>query len=763
MGSVATLREGPPLPLVPAGSVMVAPGVWLSEDADGGSVFVWGMAVSVWDGSDVVGRRLAAVQLVRTRAAGQGEVAAGFGVGGVTLWRWLRAWQADGVGGLAPQAKGPRGPSKLTEAKVAEIRAARAEGLSIRAIAAQVGVAPDSVLRALGPRPAADTSAVDDTEPVNDTEDDVDNEDVDGEDVDGEDVDGEDVDNDDTGAAVDVEDVVGAELVTLARPEVRTDEREAARRGELAGAVPVICEGAGLPAAGALVILPALAATGLLEEAAAVYGRAKAAFYGLRSLVLTVVFAALLGEPRAEGLTRIDPVDIGRLLGLDRAPEVKTLRRRITKLAAESKAAELLGRLAARHAATHHEAMGVLYVDGHVRAYHGQADVPKAHVARIRLSMPAEIDTWVADANGDGLLVWTAPPGASLVGELRRVAVEVRALVGADRTPTIAFDRGGWSPALFCELAAAGFHILTYRKQPCVPEPASAFTGHRFTDDRGHTQDYFLADRNVRIPYKHKTRDRYFACRQITRLDPATGHQTQILTTRTDPYPVRLAYAMFSRWRQENFFRYMRAHYALDGLDAYTTTPDDPDRLVPNPARKHADRQLQQARHSLQQAEAEEGRATLDGRRTPTDTTEIVDAFTEARAHIEQLRTAARAIPAKAPIGNSHPDAARLDPERKRIHDAIRMATYNAETALVRLLAPHYPRADDEARSLLREIFNSPADLQIIGDRLHVRIHQLTAPRRTRALTGLCADLTATNTVYPGTNLTLTYEVKHHP
>jgi len=145
--------------------------VWLFEDADGGSVFVWGMAVSVWDGADVVGRRLAAVQLVKTRAAGQGEVAAGFGVGGVTLWRWLRAWQADGVAGLAPQAKGPRGPSKLTEAKVAEIRAARAEGLSIRAIAAQVGVAPDSVLRALGPRPAADTSAVDDREPVNDTED----------------------------------------------------------------------------------------------------------------------------------------------------------------------------------------------------------------------------------------------------------------------------------------------------------------------------------------------------------------------------------------------------------------------------------------------------------------------------------------------------------------------------------------------------------------------------------------------------------------
>ena len=90
------------------------------------------------------------------------------------------------------------------------------------------------------------------------------------------------------------------------------------------------------------------------------------------------------------------------------------------------------------------------------------------------------------------------------------------------------------------------------------------------------------------------------------------------------------------------------------------------------------------------------------------------------------------------------------------------MATYNAESALARLLTPHYPRADDEARSLLHEIFHSPADLHIIGSELHVRINPLSAPRRTRALYGLCADLSATQTTYPGTNLTLNYAVENH-
>ena len=712
------MRRGQQLPLAPAGSVAVAPGVDLLEVDEGGVVFVWGRATWCWEPRDVMARRLAAVQLVETRSARHGEVAAGFGTDPDTLRRWRGAYGQGGVEALRPAKRGPTGPSKLTDDVVAEIRRLRALGSSMDEVAAAVGLSRNSVSRALAGDAAVSAGGEDD------------------------------------------EATTGAALEPLARPEPRTDEREAARCGALGEAAPVICEGASLPLVGALVILPALVATGLVEVAEEVYGRARVSFYGLRSLVLSVVFAVLLGEPRAEGVTRIDPVDAGRLLGLDRAPEVKTIRRRIERLATEHKADRLLAGLAARHAAAHDEAMGVLYVDGHVRAYHGGADVPKAHVARIRLSMPAEVDTWVADANGDGLLVWSAPPGASLVGELRRVATEVRALVGPDRRPTIAFDRGGWSPKLFAELADGGFEILTYRKKPCRAEPRSAFVAHTFVDDRGRRQDYWLADRRVRISYKDHAKERYFACRQITRLDPATGHQTQILTTRTDAEPAPLAYAMFSRWRQENFFRYMRAHYAIDGLDAYATVGDDPKRMVANPARKESDRHLSEARQRLAAAEAEEGRATVAGRRTKAETEKMADAFAEARAEIDRLEAAARAIPAKAPLGDSHPAAARLDPERKRIHDAIRMATYNAESALARLLAPHYSRAEDEARSLLREIFRSPADLRIIGNELHVNINALSAPRRSRALAGLCADLTATQTTYPGTSLSLVYAVK---
>ncbi len=40
---------------------------------------------------------------------------------------------------------------------------------------------------------------------------------------------------------------------------------------------------------------------------------------------------------------------------------------------------------------------------------------------------------------------------------------------------------------------------------------------------------------------------------------------------------------MFDRWRQENFFKYLREEYALDALAEYAAMPDDPTREVSNP------------------------------------------------------------------------------------------------------------------------------------------------------------------------------------
>ena len=89
------------------------------------------------------------------------------------------------------------------------------------------------------------------------------------------------------------------------------------------------------------------------------------------------------------------------------------------------------------------------------------------------------------------------------------------------------------------------------------------------------------------------------------------------------------------------------------------------------------------------------------------------------------------------------------------------MATYNTESALARLLADHYRRAHHEARSLLHEAFATPADIRLVDGHMHVTLNALSAPHRTRAITGLCRELTDTETPYPGTNHRLIYTIKN--
>ena len=245
----------------------------------------------------------------------------------------------------------------------------------------------------------------------------------------------------------------------------RDGERVLARFGLLGeGAAPVFTPGARYPLAGLLIALPALADTGLVACARQVYGRIRDRYYSLDTVLVHLVLQALLREPRAEGATRVPPPTIGRILGLDRAPEVKTIRRKIAELAAAGKAADLQMTIARHRAQASPDDLAFMYIDGHTRAYFGTRDIQKMHVARLKFPGPATEETWVTDRAGDPLLVVMAEPSASLAGQIKELLPRLRQIAGEDRKPILCFDRGGWSPDLFAGIIDARFDLLTYRK-----------------------------------------------------------------------------------------------------------------------------------------------------------------------------------------------------------------------------------------------------------------------------------------------------------
>ena len=258
------------------------------------------------------------------------------------------------------------------------------------------------------------------------------------------------------------------------------------------------------------------------------------------------------------------------------------------------------------------EQAAVLYVDGHVRAYQGTRRIAKTHVPRLKFPAPATVETWVSDAAGDPLLVVMAEPAASLAAELRRLIPELRAIVGDDRRVLVGFDRGGWSPTLFADLDAAGFDTLTWRKGATTDIDEHHFAEHGHTDEHGRTHTWRLADTEITLDIADGPRTgEVFAMRQISLFDTAATRQMHILTTRRDLPAAEIRYRMGSRWRQENHYRYARIHFDLDSHDTYRAADDDPTRMVPNPAKKPAYRDVEKARRALHLTETASDAALL--------------------------------------------------------------------------------------------------------------------------------------------------------
>jgi len=397
-------------------------------------------------------------------------------------------------------------------------------------------------------------------------------------------------------------------------------------------------------------------------------------------------------------------------------------------------------------------------------------------VPRLKFPAPATVETWVADAAGDPLLVVLAEPGASLASELRRLIPDLRDMVGDERRVLVGFDRGGWSPTLFADLDSAGFDTLTWRKGPIADLDEALFVEHTHTDERGRTHTWELADTQVECDIADGPRKgEVFGMRQISLFNTARTRQMHILTTRADLTPGEIRYRMGSRWRQENHYRYARMHFDLDSHDTYRSTDDDPTRMVPNPAKKSAYQQVEKARRALHLAETASDNAMLNAHSPQPGTSvlltnEMINTINAdvhaAQNTLDAAIAAHQAIPARLPLAQLHPGQQVLDTETKLIHHAIRIAAFNTAQSLARTITADtsYTRADDEAHTLIRTALAGSGD--IIGDHdtntLHIRLDPLPAPRHTAAINELCAALNDTNTIYPGTDLTLRYSIKPH-
>ncbi len=483
---------------------------------------------------------------------------------------------------------------------------------------------------------------------------------------------------------------------------------------------------------------------------------------------------ALARIKNPEQLKQCKPGEIGRIIGLDRIPEVRCLRDKIKILTSQKKARALNNLLIDQwYRDKDREDGAFIYIDGHVRIYYGsKANLPAKFISRQKLCLSATTEYWVNDAKG--------MPVMMVMGELTeklQTAIEEYIIpqmmqtsllkplneLGCQEKPqsTFIFDREAYEPAFFQKLwKEYRIAIITYRKNVKDKWNEIGFQSSA-TKVLNQSVNMLLCEQKTELGGT--------SFREIRRLGEA-GHQTAIITTHLTLNTADIAGRMFGRWSQENFFRYLIADYDFDKMIEFGVEIIDLEKKVVNPDYRKLNHRLKKQREKISRLEAKfyplaEQAMEQDIDQLPQITQKQAqykeDLDVLKQQEIELLEKRKQCQP-KITL-KEMPDKVRynkLKTESKLLMNVIKMICYRAESNVASLLSPHLGRAEEEKRMLIKQIIQNNAD--IIPDykqnTLTVILHCLSTPRFNHTAQKLTQLLNESETVFPGTNLRMIFK-----
>ena len=215
---------------------------------------------------------------------------------------------------------------------------------------------------------------------------------------------------------------------------------------------------------GLLLALPALCANGLFDSLETFCFANK--YYRIHDIFMVIAFMILARLENINQLNNVPAGEWGRLIGLDRIPDKKTIRGKTDELSHgvnKGKLDEWIGMRAGEWISPEENSViGNFYLDGHVRTYFGNEKLPYRYVPRQKLCLRGMTDFWVNDSAGNPFFVVTTPFAVGLIAALKSEIVPQLLKLTPELTEeqiqrnvprlVIIFDREGFSMELFKEL-----------------------------------------------------------------------------------------------------------------------------------------------------------------------------------------------------------------------------------------------------------------------------------------------------------------------
>src|SRR6266851_4097326 len=393
-------------------------------------------------------------------------------------------------------------------------------------------------------------------------------------------------------------------------------------------------------------------------------------------------------------------------------------------------------------------ALHVYYADDHFVPYEGAKPVPKGWNTKRRHAQPGRAGTVVTDYHGRAVCFADGEP-SGLSATLPPALAQLRQVLGADAKILLGFDRGGSYPVTFGAVRDARADWITWRRAPLAPvtaAPRRYWAGGRSGKP---AEVLLLADETAEI------KD-YGQARQITLLEDGAPVLQVLTSDATAPAAALLAW-LRSRWREENLFKYLEAHYGIHWLTDYHASLEDDTHLIDNPGRKTARARLREAEEALHGAQRDLA-ALLTSTELPA--AEKNKAIPAAEKKITTAQAALKPVPARLPANKVTPGAQKavLRTRRRSLQMVLRLLAAAAEHWLGNRLN-NYLRDNDEYRAITRNLLHTGGTITCTPRAITVTLDPPAAPRIARALALLLDEISATPPRMPGDTRPITYQL----
>lgn len=464
--------------------------------------------------------------------------------------------------------------------------------------------------------------------------------------------------------------------------------------------------------AGGLLLTPLLARYCFLPTLRQVITLVTHEGYSLEELGLTLLYLDLFGFRSMEDFKRAYPEEFGVLVGRSQSPSLFTLRRFLHQVRELGKGEALIEAFAQSYLQSGLAQWGVMYIDGHFMPYYGMFPITKGWHGVRQVAMKGSYNFLVVDERFTPWLFLIRSSSEDLPQKIPELIDKAKGLgeqagVSRERLDKliVVFDREGYSAELYRYLDG---HDRGEGKRRALFISWAKYAD-KWVYDLAEEQLSQVAQvthqiqkpEEIRYLETERTMSKYGKIRAIVIQSGENKQRSAIYTngTQEEVEAERVVQLICGRWGEENAIKELLHKHLINYTPGYYLEELETQPMVTNPAitklkRKRAGlvSELNQLKVELANHVLKKGDKKRKRRKPARSRADVLADITITESTIQLTDRELDKLSAQIPFDEAHggEKLLRLNHEKKRFLDGIKVFAYNLRAEMGRRLLKHY-------------------------------------------------------------------------